>query len=65
MTPEKEKESLKVWKEGLWGMWQDGMRLGRRPMNMTTMQAAFYSAFDSGRDSLRIIARPRKSKEGK
>lgn len=64
MTPEEEKKRLEVWKEALWGMWEDGMRLGRRPFNHATMKAAFYSAFDAGRSSLEIIRKARKAKKG-
>lgn len=62
MTPEQEKERLDTWKEALWGMWEDGMRLGRRPMNLKTLKDAFYSGFDVGRSSRDIIPKARKVK---
>lgn len=62
MTPEEEKKRLDTWKEALWGMWEDGMRLGRRPMNLRTLKDCFYAAFDSGRSSRDIIPKARKAK---
>lgn len=65
MTPEEEKEQLKNWKRSLWDVWQEGRRLGRHPVSLSTMKAAFYSAFDAGRESLRIIPKAKKAKKGK
>jgi hypothetical protein len=62
MTPEEERERLNNWKSTLWDVWEEGRRLGRHPVSLATMKAAFYSAFDAGRDSIRIISKAKRTK---
>lgn len=61
MTPEEKR--LADWKDTLWGAWEEGRRLSRRQLSLATVKAAFYSAFDAGRESVRIVPKAKKEKK--
>lgn len=46
---------MENWVNCLWGMWEEAIKVGNRPMNLDTMYQAFEAAFYAGRESTELF----------
>lgn len=56
----KPRKDLGIWIDSLWGIWEEAVKLGARPITLGEMERAFRAGFEAGRESVDIIPRRKK-----